>query len=376
MQETLEKRVKSSLRRLGVAGGSLVGVAVSGGVDSMTLLHCLCRLREEAGFRLTAFHMEHGIRRESESDMRFVQAQCETLSVPCVTARADVPALAAQRRVSVETAARDARYKFLDAQEADFIATAHHQDDLAETVLMNLLRGSGLAGLTGIPEKRGRYIRPLLRVSRREIEAYAEARGIAYVRDATTTTRTTRATNPRGLLPRMARVNRAAAANIARTAAMLAEDEAALTQMARESGCIEAGSEGAQVDIGRLLSQPPAVQKRVLRLAVQAHCGLPDIGTVHIQAMRSLAENGVSGKRVDLTRGWFAAVVYGKLVIGRLQEKRYNNLFRARRGLSPSEAGDSPARLLKEPRNSGRVRSISTRRRCGVRYCAAGRRAT
>ena len=330
MKCELETQVQNSLNKLGVADGSHVGVAVSGGVDSMTLLHCLCLLRGRMNLEITAYHMEHGIRAESESDMRFVMAQCEVLGVPCVVERADVPVLAAKRCVSVETAARDARYTFLDAQDADFIATAHQMNDMAETVLMNLLRGSGLGGLTGIPERRGKYIRPLLGVSRRQIEAYAKRCGIEYVKDATNDdTGYTRNYIRKELLPRMARVNRGAKRNIARTAALLAEDEAALIETARSSGCIEDTRDGAAVDIGKLKGLMPAVQKRVLRLAVEAHCGLTDIESVHVEAMRRLAQQGKSAKRVDLGRGVFAVVAYGKLMIGRTGEKRYNNPFRA-----------------------------------------------
>ncbi len=321
------------LHELGVKAGSRVGVAVSGGVDSMALLHCLCNLRDQMNILITAYHMEHGIRAESESDMRFVMAQCEKMNVPCVVGRADVPALAAERHVSVETAARDARYAFLDAQSEDFIAIAHQMDDLAETVLMNLLRGSGLAGLGGIPALRGKYIRPMLGISRRQIEAYAKKNGIAHVHDASNDdTGYTRNFVRKELLPRMARVNRGAAANIARAASLLTEDEAALMEMARRSGCINNGPEGAQIDIAKLMEQMPAVQKRVIRLAVQQHCGLADIASVHVDAMLDIARKGKTAKRVDIGGGAFAAMVYGKLVIGSTSEKRYNKPFSALSG--------------------------------------------
>lgn len=330
MQCALEQLVLKSLEKLGVENGSRVGVAVSGGVDSMTLLHCLCNLRAQMNILITVYHMEHGIRAESESDMRFVMAQCEKLNVPCVVGRADVPTLAAQRRVSIETAAREARYSFLDAQNEDFIATAHQMDDMAETVLMNLLRGSGLAGLCGIPARRGKYIRPLLGVSRRQIEAHAKQHGIEYVHDATNDdTGYTRNFVRRELLPRMTRVNRSAAANIARTASMLAEDEAALMELAQRSGCIERGESGAMVDIEKLMTQMPAVQKRVLRLAVREHCGLTDIENVHVDAMLNIIKKGENGKRVDIGGGYLAAVVYGKLMIGIAGEKQYNKPFKA-----------------------------------------------
>ncbi len=330
MQCALEKQVKKSIEKLGVISGSRVGVAVSGGVDSMVLLHCLCGLRTQMNLEITAYHMEHGIRAESESDMRFVLAECERLDVPCVIERADVPAIAAARRVSIETAARDARYAFLDAQDAEFIATAHQMDDMAETVVLNLMRGSGLAGLCGIPAKRGKYIRPLLTVSRKQIEAYAKRNGIEYVHDKTNDdTGYSRNFVRHELLPRMAGVNENAAGNIARMAALLCEDEAALTDMARRSGCIEYGADGTAVDIGKLLALMSAVQKRVLRLAVQDCFGLKDIENAHIDVMLAIAKKGKSAKRVDIGCGIFAAVAYGKLLIGKAEEKRYNGSFSA-----------------------------------------------
>ena len=330
MQYELEKQVQKSIERLGVTSGSHVGVAVSGGVDSMTLLHCLCNLRAQMNILITAYHMEHGIRTESEDDMRFVMRACEKLNVPCVAEHADVPALAASQCISIETAARNARYAFLDAQNVDFIATAHQMDDMAETVLMNLLRGSGLAGLCGIPARRGKYIRPMLGVSRRQIETYAKLHDIEYVHDATNDDiGYTRNYVRKELLPRMLRVNQGAAGNIARTASLLAEDEAALMDMALHSGCIIQSAEGATVDIEMLKAQMPALQKRVLRIAVQQHCGLTDIESVHVDAMLDIAKKGISAKRVDIGSGIFAAVAYGKLVIGSTGDKRYNNPFGA-----------------------------------------------
>jgi len=130
----------------------------------------------------------------------------------------------------------------------------------------------------------------------------------------------------------MAQVNENASDNIARAAALLAEDEAALNDMARRSGCIEKGSEGTAVDIETLKALMPAVQKRVIRLAVQDHCGLKDIESVHVNAMLDIALGGKSGKRVDIGGGYFAAVAYGKLIVGRAVKKRYNEVFEALSG--------------------------------------------
>ena len=318
-------RVEKSLQRSGVGKGSEVGAAVSGGIDSMALLHCLCALREKMGFELKAFHFEHGIRAQrSKEDMEFVMRECEKLGVLCVTGGADVPRLAREKGVSVETAAREARYAFLDAQRCDFIATAHHSGDNAETVLLNLIRGSGLKGLCGIPEKRGKYIRPFLDISRSEIEEYVNRNGIPYSNDATNDDISySRNYIRKEILPRLSRVNGSAAQNISRAARLLSEDEEALEETALESGCIEYARRGAYIDLELLQKQKEAVKKRVIRLAAQGAGGLYDLENIHTEAVLRLAEKGESGKRLDLAHGLCAEVVYGRLRIVKHEERGY-----------------------------------------------------
>jgi tRNA(Ile)-lysidine synthase len=323
----MEELVARKLHEFGVEAGDRVGVAVSGGVDSMALLHCLCNLRAQLNIIFVAFHMEHGIRGQaSEDDMRFVMRECEKRGVECIVARAEVPALARERKLSVETAARHARYAFLDAQDANFIVTAHQMDDAAETVLMNLLRGCGLAGLCGIPERRGRYIRPLLGVSRAKIEQYAEKSGVAFVRDATTDeTDYTRNYIRSEIMPRLKRINARAAAHIAQTAGRLGEDEAALRQAALDANCIEEQKDAVYIRLDRLASLPDAVKKRVIRLALERRFGLCDVESRHLKDMLELSAAGESGKRLDIGKGLRATVVYGKLMIGRARKKAYND---------------------------------------------------
>ncbi len=337
----MEERVARKLHKMGVKAGETLGVAVSGGVDSMTLLNVLCNLRAQLNIILVAFHMEHGIRGQaSVDDMRFVMAECEKRGVECVTARADVPGIAAAEGLSVETAARQARYAFLDGQAADWIATAHQQDDVAETVLMNLLRGSGLAGLCGIPEKRGRYIRPMLDISRAEIEAYAAQNGVAFVRDATNDeTEFTRNYVRNEIMPRLARVNAQASAHIAQAAGRLAEDEAALMQWARDADCIEQREDGVFISLEGLSALPEAVKKRVVRLAFETRFGLRDVESKHVRDILALSETAESGKRLDVGNGLTAVNIYGKLMIGRIKEKAYNEDSISFLGLGRCEFG-------------------------------------
>lgn len=310
----------------GIKNGDIVGAAVSGGIDSMALLDVLCNLRTEMNIIIVAFHFEHGIRGEkSLEDMRFVMRECDKRGVKCVTGSGDVVKLSRKEGISIETAAREARYAFLDTQEAAVIATAHHAGDMAETVIMNLCRGSGLSGLCGIPEVRGRYIRPLLDITREEIERYAAQNGVSFVHDSTNDdTAYTRNYVRAEILPRFKVVNDKAIAHIAQTAKLLAEDEEVLMDAARHAGGIEDTKDGVLVDIESLLKQPPAIRKRLLRIAVQRRWGLKDLTLGHMDDMLILAEKRLSGKRIELPHELVAAVEYGKLSIGKNKGKTYN----------------------------------------------------
>ena len=170
------------------AGGHVL-CAVSGGADSVCLLHLLKGQAEAAGFSLTAAHFDHGLRGEdSRRDAAFVEQLCRDWGVPCVTGSGDVAAEARRRGAGIEETARDLRYTFLeqtaDRVGAGVIATAHNADDNVETLLLHLVRGSGLQGLTGIPPRRGEVVRPLLTTSRAEIMDYLEEHHIPHREDS------------------------------------------------------------------------------------------------------------------------------------------------------------------------------------------------
>ena len=174
-----------------ISPGETVLSAVSGGADSMCLLHLLHELGGRCGFRVEAATFDHNIRPEGAQDVEVVRHWCRERGIPCHIGSGDVPALSAQRKAGLEETARTLRYAFLGDTArkigAARIATAHTADDNAETILLHLVRGSGLNGLGGIPPVREALIRPLLEVSRREIEAYCAENHIPYVVDATNT---------------------------------------------------------------------------------------------------------------------------------------------------------------------------------------------
>lgn len=180
--------VVSAIRRSAlVPEGACVLAALSGGADSTALLCGLYDLQAELGLTLRAVHINHNLRgEESQRDEHFCIALCAQLRIPLSVRRVDVPEEAARTHSSVELAARNLRYRIFAEEGADcLIATAHTASDLTETVLLNLTRGTGLAGLCGIPAQRGNIIRPLLSVTREEILSYLAARGQEYVDDST-----------------------------------------------------------------------------------------------------------------------------------------------------------------------------------------------
>ena len=155
--------------------GDKVILGVSGGADSVCMLHMLCGLKEQLGITLQVVHVNHGIRgEEAHRDEIFVKELCKKLDVPCKVYHLDIPAMAKKKKMSEEEAGRQARYEIFEnlATEtgAQKIAVAHNLNDNSETVLFHLFRGSGLKGLMGIPVKRDKIVRPILCLSRQEIE--------------------------------------------------------------------------------------------------------------------------------------------------------------------------------------------------------------
>lgn len=330
--ERLVARVAALLREAGlVKAGDTVIVACSGGPDSLALLDILLRLAPRFGLHIVAAHYEHGIRgAASQADADFVAefARRQEPPVPCVIGHGDVPAAAAQQGISVEAAARQMRYDFLEQVRAEYgarsIAVAHHEDDQAETVLMRLLRGTGVDGLAamrprGISPAGSTVIRPLLTSTRAEIEAYCASHALQPRHDATNDIPDcTRNRLRLQLLPQLRReYNPELTPALARLAALAADDSDYIAAQAASvyEQCIGREARPA-LNQAVLAQQPPALERVILRRFCREVLGSQrDVDFAAIERLRHLVHDGHTGSSEQLLRGYIAEISYGWLYI-------------------------------------------------------------
>ncbi|NLE76034.1 MAG: tRNA lysidine(34) synthetase TilS [Chloroflexi bacterium] len=348
-------KVWESVRRDALAHGLLppagqpLVVGVSGGADSLSLLHILRRLEPEGGFRLHVGHLEHGLRgEESLADAAFVQQTCRQWGLPVTVEQLDVAAWAKQERLSLEEAAREARYAFLGGLAASLggavVAVAHNADDQAETVLMHWLRGAGLAGLRGMrpdAEMPGcrrpgawarrwptpgplRLVRPLLGVPRAAVEAYCRAWDLQPRLDRTNLERDYHRNRLRHeLLPCLEGYNPRLREALCRSAAVFADDYAYLQGQALAvwpDVVRGEGSEEVAFHLSRWRALPPSLQRETLRLAIQRLQGdLRHFHWAHIQRAVEALAGKPTGTVVPLARGLALAIGYDSFRIGRAQ---------------------------------------------------------
>lgn len=297
--------------------GDVMLCAVSGGRDSMCLLHYLHALSQRRGFRVAAAHLNHGMRAAAQRDEDLVRRFCDERSIPFYVGYEKVYDRARDWDLGVEETGRRLRYEFLErtADEigAGRIATAHHMNDQAETVLLNLLRGTGAEGLGGIPPVRGRLVRPLLNTSREEIEAYVAGNGIACAEDETNSDlRYARNRLRLVVWPELEKINGAARENVARAAAIVRKESAFLDELAASY----LPHREARIGCADLLAAPEALRPRVLRLLLdRLDCGKKDFGQVHLAALERLCRTGGT---LDLPSGVLAVCRGGVLELERV----------------------------------------------------------
>jgi tRNA(Ile)-lysidine synthase len=327
-------RWRAAVRQAGFfQAGDRVGVAVSGGADSVLLLDYMAALGSELGLRLSVVHFNHCLRgEESEADERFVRERARELGFDFLVARADVARLARERKKNLEATARDLRYRFffslVGPAKLDKVATAHTASDQAETVLLRLVRGAGTRGLGGIhPTLEGGVVRPFLSLTRAEVESEVTRRGLAFCNDSSNRdTRFKRNRLRREVMPLLEKeFNPRIVTALSGFADRARDEEAFMEAEARERSrpWILREADALKIPVRRLNEFAPAIARRVLRQmfagiepttresstdqttsgeAKPRDRGHRTLTYADIEGVRRLAQDGQSGKRLPIAR--------------------------------------------------------------------------
>ena len=319
--------------------GSVVLCALSGGADSMAMLTCLLEAAQSRRLTILAAHYNHQLRgAESQRDEDFVRAWCESQNISLTLGRGDVRTAAAQAGSGLEETARAMRYAFLaDCAEtlgATAIATAHNADDNAETLLLHLVRGTGLDGLTGIPPRRGLLIRPLLSVSRQQIQDYLTLRGVPHVEDSSNADPAYARNRLRlEVMPVLRDLNPGFSQRLSANLTHLRADRDYLEAQARPvSQKAQPIPGGLSLSAKELASLPRPIAIRVVKQLL-AQLGRHQISAVHLDQALALAESPDPSAAVPLPRGLRLRRVYDTL------------LFQ----LAPPPADPLPTRSISSP---------------------------
>ena len=329
--QRVDTLVRDALSRSALGPGARLVVAVSGGPDSLALLHSLHRLRDETALNLHGAHLDHGLRGEaSAADARFVAEAFRDMDLPLTSDRADVEAHRARRRISLEEAAREVRYDFLARvaaeHNADAVALGHTADDQAETVLMHIVRGSGLAGLAGMETFTRRSIvgadlllvRPLLDVTREETLAYCSALGLEpRLDESNRSPDMTRNRVRMELMPLLQELNPQARNAILRLSAAARHQISHLDEQLAllPPGAMRAEANTVTLDRTLVAALPPAVRTHLLRKAVATLKGdLQGLYQSHLDRIDRML-SGPPSKTADLPGGLTFSVAYDEATL-------------------------------------------------------------
>ncbi|AKL97109.1 tRNA(Ile)-lysidine synthase TilS [Clostridium aceticum] len=329
-------KVKKTIKKYNLIDiGDKIIVAVSGGPDSIALLHILHHLREEFEVQIYAAHLNHNFRGiEAQMDAQYVENFCEELKILSFIKSMDVPKYAKEQGLSAEEAGRVLRYEFFEeiaeGVGATKIAVAHNQNDQAETVLMRLLRGTGIQGLTAIHHERGKIVRPLLNVSRKEIESYCLEHQLSPRIDETNLEPIYHRNKIRlELIPYLEEhYNPNIIEGLAKTAEILKKDNEFMEEAARAAyeqvmlgevqGCLELSVEG----INKLHA---SLQSRIFRLASENLVGKKEsLEYKHIQSIIDLMQKNETGKKILLPMGILVKTSYNKIIFTTKTEEEAN----------------------------------------------------
>lgn len=310
--------------------GSHVVAGLSGGADSVCLLYVLKQLSPEFELAITAVHVNHMLRgAESDADEAFVVDLCRKWDIPIRVFHADIAEISRTSGISEEEAGRETRYGYfyqvLRETSADAIAVGHHYEDNAETVMLNILRGCGLEGLTGMDYKSGPVIRPLLGLRRSQIEDFLKREGIPWRTDSSNSSCKYVRNRVRNLLfPAIREYFECDPVPLLnRMSALARRDEAYLAELARKTflDMNRPLNPGLSLDAKALCRLDAAISSRVVRMAwEQATGSLKGLESIHVDDVLRLCRQSMTGKRLCLPGGWSASLSYGRLILAPARE--------------------------------------------------------
>ena len=321
----LIQQVKQTIKEWKMlSGGQTVVAAVSGGADSVVMIHLLLELSEELGLRIIAAHMDHGLRgEESRRDHDFVKGLAKRLGLEFVSKRLKKGELKGLGG-SPQEAARVKRYAFFSdvalKYKAQRVALGHTSDDQAETVIMRLLKGSSLSGLSGIPPVRGVFVRPLIQTSRASVEEHAREQGIAFVTDSTNlTVKYLRNRVRLELIPKLAKeYNPSIKETLARTALVLSSDDDFIEKAAIKAfgaALIEQRAGIVVLDRGKLKRMHRALSARVFLASVHSLGVEGELGSLHVDAFFGIMNGRRPNASISLPGGAGARREYGRMIV-------------------------------------------------------------
>ena len=325
--------------------GAGVVVGLSGGADSVALLEVLCELRASRNLRIAAVHVHHGIRTEAQEDADFCKKLCSQKKVDFFLEYVDVPELAKSQGLSLEEAGRKARYSLFEQYRKklamDVVAVAHHQNDQAETMLFQLFRGSGLRGISGMAPKNETIIRPLLAVTRAEIEAFLEEKNLPYVTDATNNSDDYARNKLRHhVLPVAEELCPGAVSRMSQTASQLKEilefmeiqvteflDKYAVQVWEKNSSQEESPKASLQISVEALQAVHPALQKMIVAEAiVRVFESRKDITEKHMEGVLALLSKE-GEKTLHLPKGGQVTKSYRHIIFRRRENANTEQSF-------------------------------------------------
>lgn len=334
-RQELFNKVKTTIKKHSMLSGvETVLVGLSGGPDSICLLHALNHLKGELGLKLNAIYIDHELRPdETPAEIVFCKKICNGLEVPFMSSSIDVKAYAKEHGLSKQDAARELRYRALEDAafeiKAGRIALGHNADDQTETFFLRIFRGSGPKGLSGIPPVRGRIIRPLIEIERKDIENFLEAEKIDYIIDSSNLKEDYLRNKIRlSFMPEVRQINPDINETLSHTMEILKEEEKYWDILVTKSLMkliSRKTDERLELFLSPLEAMEKVILRRVLRRAIDETKGLRGTGFIHIEDIIGLIKNGQHGDRLYLPTGLRVIKNYATLVMTSELPVKINN---------------------------------------------------